>query len=451
MRLARFSGLLSPTLLILAWLEVDLIFSRPQEPRPTAPPTVEYFNQQGVQFYEARQYHQAIESFKKALALAPHQADVRANLARAWSGLGIESLNSSESKLAGEAFLEALKVNDDAYAHFGLGYMDYLEMKDGEARKHLDGALKLSPDFAKAWKILSLIDYRQGKTADAIQRLEKACRLDGADVEAGVLLKRWKAEAEVSKQFKTFPAKRFQVRYDPEIPLAHVERLAGDLEAAAEAIRQNFGASLPAALVVNLFTEERFRQATGAYHWIGGLFDGQIKLSVFRGAEAAQRFPREAFKALQHELMHAAVREIYSSCPNWLNEGLAQFFETLPVPAPGESRAEAERRAAQERAERRKKVEEQLRKNRAQRSPLSRIPSRLWEATSEAEARWTYLQGLGFVEFLAGRYQIFRLRLLLEAARSEGSLHRAFQWTYGKKLEELEEEWWAALPPVAGE
>ncbi len=445
MRLARATRLLGITLWIHALLDVDFIFCRPQEPRPAAPQTVEYFNQQGVQFYEARQYHQAIESFQRALALAPQQADVRANLARAWSGLGIESLNSSESKLAGEAFLEALKVGDDAYAHFGLGYMDYLEMKDGEARKHLDGALKLSPDFSKAWKILSLLDYRQGKTADAIQRLEKACRLDGADVEGGALLKRWRAEAEASKQFKTLPAKRFQVRYDPEIPLAQVEHLTGDLEAAAEAIRQSFGASLPAALVVSFFTEGRFRQATGAYHWIGGLFDGQIKMPVPRLGEADKTLPREAFKALRHELMHAAVREIYSSCPNWLNEGLAQFVETLPVPAPGESRAEAERRAAQERAERRKKVEEQLQKNRARRLPLSRIPSRLWEATSESEARWTYLQGLGFVEFLAGRYQVFRLRLLLESARTEGSLQSAFQWTYGKKLEELEEEWWGTL------
>jgi hypothetical protein len=76
---------------------------------------------------------------------------------------------------------------------------------------------------------------------------------------------------------------------------------------------------------------------------------------------------------------------------------------------------------------------------------LRSVPTRLWEVEDEALARWTYLEGLGFVEYLVERHQEFRLRLLLRTLAREGSVARAFEVTYGATLDALEAAWWEEL------
>ena len=77
--------------------------------------------------------------------------------------------------------------------------------------------------------------------------------------------------------------------------------------------------------------------------------------------------------------------------------------------------------------------------------PFRSVPARLWEVEDVALARWTYLQGLGFVDFLCERFQEFRLRLLLEGLARERSLGAAFEATYGLTLEAAEAAWWREL------
>ena len=61
------------------------------------------------------------------------------------------------------------------------------------------------------------------------------------------------------------------------------------------------------------------------------------------------------------------------------------------------------------------------------------------------------MQGLGFVEYLVRNYHEFRLLLLLEAITSEGSVSRAFEVTYGKRLDELEVAWWRQVTAAPSE
>jgi hypothetical protein len=118
------------------------------------------------------------------------------------------------------------------------------------------------------------------------------------------------------------------------------------------------------------------------------------------------------------------VRQVSPECPNWLNEGIAQRFE-------GKERGDATRKL--------------LREGASRKIPFRSVPARLWEVEDEALARWTYLQGLGFVDFLCERFQEFRLRLLLEGLAKERSLGAAFEATYGLTLEAAEAAWWREL------
>ena len=157
---------------------------------------------------------------------------------------------------------------------------------------------------------------------------------------------------------------------------------------------------------------------------MAGVYDGQIKLPVAKTKARGPEDARALDEALRHELAHLAVRQVSPECPNWLNEGIAQRFE-------GKDRGDETRKL--------------LRAGAARKIPFRNVPARLWEVEDETLARWTYLQGLGFVDYLCERFLEFRLRLLLEALAKERSLGAAFEATYGFTLEAAEAAWWREI------
>jgi tetratricopeptide (TPR) repeat protein len=411
-------------------------------------------NNRGIEFYEQRLYHQAIESFQKALTLDAKDAEVRANLALAWVGLGLEFLNGGESSSAAKAFQEALQVEDEHYAHFGLGYIHYLDNQDEAARRSLQRALDLDSTFAKPYKILALMDYREGKESEAARLMGRAVELDGEDLEAAQILERWRQQQRVTKTFKKRAAGRFELRHDPAIPVSTLRLVRGVLNRALDSIGDALGVWPRRRLVVTLFREKTFQQATGTAHWIGGLFDGQIKIPVRvgepsddkAGESSALATPAdrelELTRALVHELTHALIKDLYPACPNWLNEGVAQYFE---IYSKGDADDSELHQTQELRQRRHAALVVQLRERAQHRVRLAKIPARLWEHANEDQARWSYLQGLGFVEFLVRRHHLFRLRVFLRAARELGSIQSACQRTYGRSLEELETAWWSTI------
>ncbi len=172
---------------------------------------------------------------------------------------------------------------------------------------------------------------------------------------------------------------------------------------------------------------------------MGGVYDGQIKVPI-KAEDARPGAERKALiRTLRHEYTHAVVKELCPGCPNWLNEGIAQYFE-LGGPQDG-----APPSTGKDREDRQKEIEKELRAVRDRRIPLEKVPPRMWEISDQAFARLTYLEGLGFVTYLVEKHRAFRLRLLLSAYRREGSLSRAFLTNYGASLSDLEDLWWKSL------
>lgn len=415
-------------------------------PAPTAEGQVTALNNEGIKFYEKRLYHQAIDRFRKALELREDDAEVKANLALAWVGLGLEFLNSGESAPAEKAFQSALEVQEEPYAYFGLGYIHYLQQDDRGARRALERVLRLDATFARAYKILGLLEYRNGREDKAEELMARAVELDKDDREAESILQRWRQHEKIAGKFKTRKTKRLRLRYDPELDRETLRDIEAALEKALQAVGEALGVWPQRRLSVTLFSEQSFRQATGAAHWIGGLFDGQIKIPVptraTDGTAPTEAELAELSRALHHELTHALLKELYPAVPNWLNEGVAQFFEFYPHP---DDDAATLGRAVEFRRLRRKEAVAQLREHAHQRVSLAKIPVRLWEQSDEARARWTYLQGLSFVDYLVDTYHLFRLRVFLKTARDSGSLQSACRLTYGRELEKLEDDWWKSV------
>jgi len=395
--------------------------------------------------YQAGKYHQAIEIVERALQIAkePEAHELRLLLARARSAIGVELFNAGENRPAEAEFHAALKSAEDSYAHFGLGMLSFVRLEDDRAAEHLAEAARLEPTYAPTQKLLAVLEYRQGHEAPALEKIREACRLDPKDAEARALLDRWTIEGRWAAAFRSMDRGAFVVRIDPELPAARVDSALALLEIARRDVAEALAlSSLPARIAgaggrrripVVLYSSDKFYKATGSRHWVGGYFDGQLKLPVPGGtpgrAAADDPKEREFREAVRHEMAHLGVREIGPECPNWLNEGLAQYLERTVDSS---------------------HLRELLRAGAARRVRFQDVPARLWEIDDEALARWTYLQGLGFVSFLAEKYQPFRLGLCLHAMREEGSVGRGFEVTYGETLEALEKAFWSAVLKAPG-
>lgn len=395
-----------------------------RKPAPGAEPRVELLRSEGIRRYQAREYAQALRAFEEALAAAqgPEAAELKDLVARTRSALGLELLNAGELRQAGTFFREALRDSSDAYAHFGLGFIHFLKLEDAVALEHLETAARLDAASSATQKLLGLIDYRRGRTAEALGRMEKALRLDPKDREAATLKERWTLELSAVSGFREFRRGAAVVRAEPGFAEARVEEVFDRLDRARREIGEALQAELAETLVIVLFSPDTFHRATKSYHWVGGLYDGQVKL-VHPAGDPPAPGDAEAFdEAIRHEMAHVFVRRLCAECPVWLNEGIAQHFER-----PG--------RGAE--------VAAMVRDGARARIRFEDVPARLWEVDDEAFARQTYLQGLGFVEFLIERFLEFRLGLLLRAIREEGSLKKGFETVYGLSLEQAEAEWWS--------
>jgi hypothetical protein len=386
------------------------------------PPLVSKLRAQGAEHYRERRYYQAIRSLERALDIAEEaqRPELSRLLGRFRAVLGGELFNTGENRQAEEVFREALLHSADSYAHFGLGFLHFVRLRDEEARKHLMEAVRLDPTYSPTQKLLALMDYRQGHSVAALAKIEEACALDPEDAEAKALLARWTLERGSTKDFVERSARGFLLRVDPRLPPGQVKRVIRLLKKARKEIGSVFGLDEGRRITVVLFAEETFHRATGNFHWVGGVFDGQIKLPV-KVAKGDAKAVDELEATLRHEMVHVAVREVCPECPNWLNEGIAQYYE-------GEVDALA--------------MKTLLREGASRKISFRKVPARLWEVDDEALARWTYLQGLGFVGFLSRRFHPFRLRLCLEALAREQSVAKAFEKTYGAGLEDLEKLWW---------
>ncbi|MBN1441920.1 MAG: hypothetical protein JXA90_04375 [Planctomycetes bacterium] len=393
---------------------------------PAGAQSVADLSGRGIEHFNARQYHQAIEAFEKALqrAAGSEAETIRKNLASALGALGAEYFNSGESKLAEDLFLKGLEQADNYYSHFGLGYLYMLRREDDAALLHLEAALSQQPRFAGTYKLLALVDYRQGKNDSARERMEEAVRLDPRDAEAEILLKRWRTEARFLKSFRDASTSRFALRIDPEIPSRNVAAVTAALQKAYQSVGDGLGLWPSSPTSVILFADKNFYEATGSYHWVGGMYDGQLKLPVPSEDLSPGPLREKLEEVIRHEYAHVLIAHLAPECPVWINEGIAQHFER-----PGE----------------RERIYAELRGARDRRIPLDEIPARLWAVSDVELARWSYREGLAFVEFLVERYGEFRLRLLLGAMAEEHSVERAFARTYGLDRAQLEERFWREI------
>ena len=238
---------------------------------------------------------------------------------------GFAALEKSDADRAATAFRRALSAEpENPVALYGVGAAAHLQGRETDAVAFLKRALQVEPRLLAASALLGDIAYHQGDLALAIKTYEGALALSPGNVQLRERLATWRSEATVQDNFRAVKDDRFTILFEGPANRVLAERATTVLRDAFWRIGKALGSYPSNAINVVLYTEQQFRDITGAPEWAGGGFDGQIRMPVAGAQQSLRAFDR----ILTHELTHAMLHAISArNVPAWLNEGLAMHFE----------------------------------------------------------------------------------------------------------------------------
>jgi len=380
-------------------------------------------NNEGVELLKAKKPAEAVAVFERALKLSPDQSRIRGNLVSALMDDAVVALNASRP---GDAEPRARRARElapeDGHVAHVLGTALYRLEKREEAEAELKRAVKRDPGNGQAQDLLGTLLYQKEDLAGAIAAWEEALKLSPKDEALRERLDKARREREVEKDFIQSDTGHFRVRFDVSAPRRPqvVQGVMDLLEDAYNVVGAEFGDFPPGPFTVILYNRSEFEGVTGTHGWVGGLFDGKIRLPVGDGTAGKL----DLRQTVLHEYTHALVHRLAPRCPAWLNEGLAQLLE---------GRSEAESLATLRRAK-----PDEL-------TPVADLPSSFARVPGRDQVTLLYAQSHAFTAHLARTWSRRTLVETLRAMGKSADVAEAFRKAAGADLADAEKNWKATL------
>lgn len=398
----------------IAWILLTTLAALPVD---DLPPEARAQNDRGVALFEAKRFREAEEAFREARRAAPEDPTVRENLGHCLLEIGARELHRGEVD-------EAIRVLDEAVdlmprsgeAQYRLGVALHRRQSFEAAIRRLEHAVRLSPRHAEAFLWLGRAYYGGGYLRRALAPLERSLEIEPGNEPAETLLERVRREADVEGEFGEVFSQHFRIQASREVSHEVREEVRTALEdafyKASSLLEYHPDIQFPAIL----YSEEEFREVTGAHEWVGGLFDGKIRIPV----KDFEEHRRAIGRVIDHEVGHAMVRDSCRDAPRWFNEGVAQLID-------GTDRKEAAEAAGAAAREGRAPTLEEL--------------DGLFQSAEREDVIRAYRLSLAFVHHLILEEGEGRLARVAEACRAGSSFGDAFLRVYRDDPEAMREAW----------
>jgi len=305
---------------------------------------------------------------------------------------GYKLFQKNQHDLALEAGMNALKYDPKSpVAHELVGDVYYLRQDLAHANLH----------------------YREAFTMEPVARLKDK-------------LEKLSRETATEKNLSTVEEMHFLIKYDRNQSEYEGFELRMLLHTTYLALAHDLAHYLNHKTTVLFYNPEQFRQNAGTLpHWVGGLFDGKVRLPV-----SPRQFGERQLQAVtRHEVAHVFIDDIsHKKAPTWLHEGFAVYQQNKIEPlAPQALRVLADTKNLIPFAELFNSAVFEKRKN-----------DQLWVSRF-------YIQSYDFVDYIIGRHGIFYIKQLALAFGEGKNAEQAIQEVFKVSIDKMEKEWKASL------
>lgn len=328
---------------------------------------------------------------------------------------GESAIRGRDFERAASYFLEAVNAAPDLHAaRVGYAVSEIALGRDGLALSVIQDGLARDPDRPDLLELLGDLRYREERVEDALDSWRRAFELEPGDRLRDKILKA-ERELSASRDYDFSASSHFNLRYDGEVDDDLASAVMDHLEEQYWVLSDRFRHAPPQPITVQLYPEQQFRDVTQSPDWVGGLYDGKIRVPL----GGLLRLHPRARQVLTHELTHAVVHsKTRGNCPRWLHEGLAQIAEDRPLP-------------------------------RSQREAIARRLAAGDPAAWDSEG-FSYPMALSLTRYLESRQGADAVVYLLQLLGEGASLDGALRTVYGQDYAALCREWARAVREEAG-
>lgn len=328
---------------------------------------------------------------------------------------GRAALDGRDFERASARFLEVIRSAPGLHAaRVGYALAEIALGHDSMALSVVQDGLVMDSERADLHELLGDLRYRDERVEDALAAWRRAFELSPGDRVREKILKA-ERELHASRDYEFAASSHFNLRYDGTVDLDLAASVMDYLEEQFWELTGVFRHTPPQPITVQLFPRREFREVTRSPEWVGGLYDGKIRVPL----GGLERLHTRARQVLTHELTHAIIHaKTRGNAPRWLHEGLAQISE--PRRLSDEDRAAVAAR-------------------------LAGIEPASWE-----ENGFSYPMALSLTRYLESRRGMDGLVHLLELLGDGNRIDPALREIYGQDYDSICRSWAHAAIEEAG-
>lgn len=303
--------------------------------------------------FNSGDYHTSLKMIETHLKEAEHSDAflqwMENQLKAVLTATGWMKINTGKCEGAIADFERAIEYGKNRVISKGLAFCYHQLRLWDDAYSEVKWYLEREPQDIVALNLLADVLESSRSYGQAVQVLEDAIDYSKNEKDTQILSKKLSAMRKKAgkSQFQQLSQSRhFSLLFHGEVSNQLANKILDTLEKAHDELIERWSMkALRGPVEVVIYPQDTFTDIMeGGPHWLGGVFDGRIRIPLIYRGLTEKQFWENLETTLRHELVHAVFSDMTRrrALPPWFEEGVAQRFtcegakcnvlSTLPTP-----------------------------------------------------------------------------------------------------------------------